>query len=130
LEKHFKSIIKSLKQIIENTAGEESQPIKKEANVAKNRNTKKRKPEENEKDYDEYDNDDDSGNFWLNNSWLLLTSSSKKKQYIQESRRIHPIMPHLNHKLSYERSHVPSTEDIYETPNESLETLVKQSLQT
>jgi len=59
LEKHFKSIIKSLKQIIENTAGEESQPIKKEANVAKDRNIKKRKPEENEKDDDERDNDDD-----------------------------------------------------------------------
>ena len=34
------------------------------------------------------------------------------------------------HKLLYERSYVPSVEDVYETPNESLETLVKQSLQT
>ncbi|KYM95056.1 hypothetical protein ALC62_14302 [Cyphomyrmex costatus] len=33
-------------------------------------------------------------------------------------------------KLSYERSHVPAVEDVYETPNEPLETLVKQSLQT
>ena len=33
-------------------------------------------------------------------------------------------------KLSYEHSHSPLAEDIYETPNEPLETLVKQSLQT
>ncbi|KYM96057.1 hypothetical protein ALC62_13290 [Cyphomyrmex costatus] len=33
-------------------------------------------------------------------------------------------------KLSYERSHVPTVEDVYETPNEPLETLVEQSLQT
>jgi len=58
LEKHFKPIVVSLKQIVENT-DEESQPIKKEANVAKDRNIKKRKPEENEKDDDEHDNDDD-----------------------------------------------------------------------
>ena len=36
-----------------------NQPIKKEANVAKDRNIKKRKPEENEKDDDEHDDDDD-----------------------------------------------------------------------
>jgi len=35
LEKHFKPIMQFLKQIVENTADEESQPIKKEANVAK-----------------------------------------------------------------------------------------------
>ena len=33
-------------------------------------------------------------------------------------------------ELSYEHSHVPLVEDVYETANELLETLVKQSLQT
>jgi len=33
-------------------------------------------------------------------------------------------------ELSYEHSHVVSVEDVYETPNEPFETLVKQSLQT
>ena len=69
MEKHFKPIVEPLKLIIENTADEESQPIKKEANVAKDRNIKKRKPEENEKD-DEHDNDDDDDdgdNFRMDN---------------------------------------------------------------
>jgi len=34
-----------------------------------------------------------------------------------------------SHKLSYEHLHSPLAEDVYETPNESFETLVKQSLQ-
>jgi len=67
LEIHFKPIVELLKQIVENTADEESQPIKKEANVAKNRNIKKRKPEENEKDDDKHDNDDDDS-FKMDNS--------------------------------------------------------------
>jgi len=62
-KKHFKPIVKSLKQIVENTAGEESQPIKKESNVAKDRNTKKRKLEENEKDDDKHDDDDNGDSF-------------------------------------------------------------------
>jgi len=33
LERHFKSIVKPLKQIVKNTNGEESQPIKKEINI-------------------------------------------------------------------------------------------------
>ena len=39
-------------------------------------------------------------------------------------------MRHLNHANYIIRSYVPSVEDVYETPNEPLETLVKQSLQT
>ena len=39
------------------------------------------------------------------------------------------LSPEL-HELSYERSHVSLVEDVYETPNEPLESLVKQSLQT
>ena len=34
------------------------------------------------------------------------------------------------HELSYERSHVSLVEDVYEMPNEPLESLVKQLLQT
>jgi len=35
LEKHLKPIVESLKQIVENTANDESQSIKKEVNVIK-----------------------------------------------------------------------------------------------
>ena len=50
----------SLKQIVENIANDESQPIKKEITVVKDKNIKKRKLEENEDvhDDDEDDNDD------------------------------------------------------------------------
>jgi len=70
LEEHFKPIVE---QIIENNADKVPQPIKKEANVAKDRNIKKRKPEENEKDDNEYDNDDNGDSFRMDNSWLQLT---------------------------------------------------------
>jgi len=43
LERHFQPIVETLKQIVENIAGKESQPIKKEVNVAKDKNIKIRK---------------------------------------------------------------------------------------
>jgi len=116
LEKHFKPIVESLKQIVENTANDESQPIKKEVNVVKDKNIKKRKPENN-----------DSDDFWMNNSLLQLTPSSKK-QYKRIECRI-PIMRRIMNNANY-RTHISSVEDIYETPIELLETLVKQLLQT
>ena len=115
MEKHFKPIVESLKQIVENITDEESQSIKKEANVVKDRNTKKRKPEENQKD-DEHDSNDDGNNdgdnFWIN-SWLQLTSS-KTKQRIQESNVTSDsnYASPESHKLSYEHSHLPSIEDV------------------
>ncbi|EGI59418.1 hypothetical protein G5I_12427 [Acromyrmex echinatior] len=56
---NFKPIVESLKQIVENIANNESQPIKKEVNVVKDKNIKKRKPENNEDVHDEDNNDDD-----------------------------------------------------------------------
>jgi len=59
----------------------------------------------------------------MNNSWLQLTSSSKK-QRTKESN----VTSNFNYaspeprELSYEHSHIPSVEDVYEKPNESLET--------
>ncbi|KYN00583.1 hypothetical protein ALC62_08642 [Cyphomyrmex costatus] len=70
LEKHFKPVVEPLKQIVENTAAEESQPIKKEVNVTKYKNTKKRKFEEEE--------DDDDDNYWMDNAWLQLTPSKQR----------------------------------------------------
>jgi len=35
LERHFQPIVEHLKQIVEYTVGKESQPIKKEKNIAK-----------------------------------------------------------------------------------------------
>ena len=102
LEKHFKPIIECLKQIVENTANDESQPIKKEVNVIKDKNIKKWKLEDNEDNV----HDDDNDGFWMDNSWLQLTSS--KKQCIKESN----VMSDSNYvspeprELSYERSHV------------------------
>ena len=61
----------------------------------------------------------------MDNLWLQLTRSSKK-QCTKES----DITSNSNyasaepHELSYERSHVSSVEDVYETSNEPLETLV------
>ncbi|KYM94613.1 hypothetical protein ALC62_14755 [Cyphomyrmex costatus] len=76
LEKHFKPVVEPLKQIVENTAaGEESQPIKKEVNSTKYKNTKKRKFEEEE--------DDDDDNYWMDNAWLQLTPSKQLKQSLQ-----------------------------------------------
>ena len=63
--------------------------------------------------------------------WIIHERRLKKKQCIQESN----VTSDFNyaspesHKLSYERSHIPSAEDIYETPNEPFDTLVNQSLQ-
>jgi len=83
---------------------------KKEVNVVKDKNNK-RKPEDNEDVHDdEDDNDDDS--FWMDNSWSQLTPSSKK-QRTKESN----ILSTSNyaspepHELSYERSHVALVED-------------------
>jgi len=82
---------------------------------------KKRKPEDNEDVHD--DNEDDGDGFWI-------IHGSSKKQHTEESN----VTSNSNaspesRELSYECWHIPSVEDIYETPNESLETLVKQSLQ-
>jgi len=85
-------------------------------NVVKDKNIKKRKPENN-----------DSDDFWMNNSSLQLTPSFKK-QYKRIECRI-PIMRRIMNNANY-RTHISSIEDIYETPIELLETLVKQLLQT
>jgi len=62
LEKHFKPIIESLKQIVENIANDE--PIKKEINIVKDKSIKKRKPEDNKDGHvNKDDNDDDD--LWL-----------------------------------------------------------------
>ena len=61
VEKYFKPIVKPLKQIVENTANDESEPIQKEVNVVKDKNIKKRKPEDNEDIHVDDDNNDDDG---------------------------------------------------------------------
>ncbi|KYN02837.1 hypothetical protein ALC62_06343 [Cyphomyrmex costatus] len=66
----------------------------------------------------------------MDNAWLQLTPSkqrTKESNVTSDSFNSASLEPR---KLSYERSHVPAVEDVYETPNEPLETLVKQSLQT
>ena len=70
MEKYFKSIVVPLKQSVENTAiyNDESQPIKKEVNVVKDKNIKKRKPENNEDVHDD-ENDNDSDGFY--NRWII-----------------------------------------------------------
>jgi len=100
LRKHFKPIIEPLKQIDENTANDESQPIKKKVNVVKDKNIKKRKPEDNKDVHD--DNEDDNDGLWIDNSWLQLTQSSKK-QCTKESNitsNSNHASPELHHELS------------------------------
>ena len=69
-------------------------------------------------------NDNEMNDLWMDNSWLQLTPS--KKQCTKES-NITSNSNYASPQLSYECSHVSSVEDIYKTPNEPLETLVKQS---
>ena len=59
LKRHLQPIVEPLKQIVENTAGKKFQPIKKEVNVAQNKNIKKRKPKDNK------NNEDDVDGFWM-----------------------------------------------------------------
>ncbi|KYN06410.1 hypothetical protein ALC62_02646 [Cyphomyrmex costatus] len=66
----------------------------------------------------------------MDNAWLQLTPSkqrTKESNVTSDSFNSASLEPR---KLSYERSHVPAVENVYETPNKPLETLVKQSLQT
>jgi len=66
--KHFKPIVEPLKQIIENTANDESQSIiKKEVNVVKKKNKyiKKRKPKNNK---DVHNDEDDNDDLWMDHS--------------------------------------------------------------
>jgi len=66
---------------------DEFQPIKKEVNVVKDKNMKKRKPEDNEDVHD--DGEDDGDGFWI------IHGSSKKQQKNRMLRRI--PMRRLNH---------------------------------
>jgi len=74
LERHFKPIVEPLKQIVENTVDEESQPIKKEANTAKDIIIKKKREDNNN------DNENDD-KFWMNDGWLKLMLTTKKATY-------------------------------------------------
>ena len=66
----------------------------------------------------------------MDNSRLQLTPSSKKQRTKESNITLNSNYASLKRKLSYEHSHVLTVEDVYETPNEPFETLVKQSLQT
>jgi len=62
--------------------------------------------------------------------WIIQLTPSSKKWRTKESNitsNSNYVSPELHSIII--RSHVPSIEDVYETPIESLETLVKQSLQ-
>jgi len=63
-QRNFKSIVEPLKQIVENinSTNDEFQPLKKEVNVVKDKNIKKRKLENNENVHDDED-DNDGDNF-------------------------------------------------------------------
>jgi len=63
--KHFKPIVEPLKQIVENTANDESQSIKKEVNVVKDKYIKKRKPKNNK---DVHNDEDDNDDLWMDHS--------------------------------------------------------------
>ncbi|KAL6254083.1 hypothetical protein P5V15_014742 [Pogonomyrmex californicus] len=74
LEKHFKPIVEPLKQIVENI--EESQLIKKGANVAKDIGIKKKKREDDDDDDNITTNRD---SYWTDVGWLKLTSPKKQR---------------------------------------------------
>ena len=67
----------------------------------------------------------------MTSGWIIQLTPSSKKQCTKESN----ITSNSNYASpepheSYECLHVSLIEDVYETANEPLETLVKQSLQT
>jgi len=69
LERHFKPIAKTLKQM--NTVNEESQPIKKKANIVKDISIKKKR---------EINDNNNDNEFWMNDGWLKLMPQPKKQQ--------------------------------------------------
>ncbi|KAL6263071.1 hypothetical protein P5V15_005870 [Pogonomyrmex californicus] len=136
LERRFKPI-ESLKQIVENI--EESQPIKKEADVAKDIDIKKKKRE----DSDDNNNTTNKDSYWTDVEWLKLTppkkQSTKQLSTASDSFTFDSTPTELSKEPPIESSKespkIPlfvRNEDVFETKDisESLETTIKQSLQT
>ncbi|KAL6268114.1 hypothetical protein P5V15_001205 [Pogonomyrmex californicus] len=137
LERHFKPIVEPLKQIVENI--EESQPIKKEANIAKDIDIKKKKREDSDDDDDNTTTNRDS--YWTDVGWLKLTPPKKQRTkqlnatsdsftYKSTSKELLPPK-----ELSKEPSKIPSfvrNEDVFETKDVSElspKIAIKQTLQ-
>ncbi|KAL6258271.1 hypothetical protein P5V15_010209 [Pogonomyrmex californicus] len=75
LERCFKPIVKLLKQIVE-----ETHPIKKEANVAKDiKGIKKKKKCEDDDDDDDDDTTINRDSYWTDVGWLKLSPQPKKR---------------------------------------------------
>ncbi|XP_036143449.1 uncharacterized protein LOC118645822 [Monomorium pharaonis] len=118
LERHFKPIVEPLKQIVENTVGDVSDPIKNESFFSGEDKYSEPKPKRKRL------------NASLNNS--IMTSTPVKKM-----RRSKTVPTNLNetsqilHDSDLSYSHVPSVEDVFEVAaNELLVTSIRQQLET
>ncbi|KAL6254089.1 hypothetical protein P5V15_014708 [Pogonomyrmex californicus] len=132
LERRFKPIVEPLKQIVE-----ETHPIKKVANVAKDISIKKKKKREDS------DDDDDTtttttnrDSYWTDVGWLKLSPQSKKRtkqlntasdSFTFDSTSIEPSKELPKIPLFVRNENIFETKDVSES---SLETTIKQNLQT
>jgi len=119
LERHFKPIIELLKQIVENTVGEKFDV----------------KSSENETFFlgeEEPKSKQKRSNSLFDNSLIptstLIKSMLKRLKTVPSNLR--EASKILQRKLSYEHSHAPSVEDIFEVADEPLVSSIQHSLQT
>jgi len=119
LERHFKPIVEPLKQIVENTVGEKSDVESSENEtffLGKEEPKPKRK----------------RSNTSFDNS-LILTSTPVKSM-LKRSKTVPSNLSEaskiLQRKLSYEHSHAPSVEEVFEVADESLTSEGQEKLQT
>jgi hypothetical protein len=119
LERHFKPVIEPLKQIIENTAGEE--------HVVSKIENRTFPPDEEEIAEPKWKRKRSDVSF----DTSLLTSTPVLKRPRIAPRRMNDASKILQpRELSHEYSHALPVEDIFETTNDSLATSVRNEMQT
>jgi len=119
LERHFKPIVEPLKQIVENTVGEKSD-VESGDNETSFLGEEEPKPKRKR------------SNTSFDNS--LIPTSTPVKSMLKRSKTVPSNLSEaskiLQRKLSYERSHAPSVEEVFEVADESLVSSIQHSLQT
>jgi len=123
LERHFKPIVEPLKQIVENTVGEKSDVESDEHETFFLGEEEEEEPKPKRK----------RSNTLFDNS-LILTSTPVKSM-LKRSKTVPSNLSETSkilqqRKLSYEHSHAPSVEEIFEVADEPLVSSIQHSLQT
>lgn len=143
LERHFKPIIEPLKQIVENTVGEESNFNKSETYLfsgekeyaepkLKRKQSSFETVSSGEEEYDVEPNSQRKQSITFANS---LMASTPKKSMLRRSSTVPATLNEAAknlqpRELSYEHPHALSVEEVFEITNEPLATSVRHKLQT